>query len=333
MQHRQSVVVVPFDDDDDDHDDHDGGDNQKSKKMVIDVDVLSARREHRRQSQRRLSVLLLHQPQDSTHDVIKQCDETETTIVLTDSDDDSALSTTNDSSVVVSATYKKELSIVLNLVMFYILSNCTVKARPCLPRAVRYELVTHRRHIGAEIVEYVPSPTKPARETLALKEQCDNLTTLTTILSKRLVETTLQNKQRKVQTRRDSVWYRTMMQQLEQQHKLEVERLASDCQFFQQQLRRYKTESVPPVVRTKTVSFSPETAINRSIQRRRRLCRKNRHSFMDTFLTSCYGSKHQQQPQDESVHASFTMISSMLLQNRVLPAMLSAVVRAHEPKP
>ncbi|CAB9510342.1 expressed unknown protein [Seminavis robusta] len=163
----------------------------------------------------------------------------------------------------------------------------------------------------------------------ALKTKCANLSTITELLSKQLVESTLTKKREHITQRKESKLYRDMIRQLEAKHRAEMTSWQSDKRYLEEKLRFNTKESIPPSIRS--ASPPPKSVRFEEDEKAKKANTLHRRSFMDAFVTPmelCTSSPVKGQPS----RASFSMASTMIMQNRFLPAMLSAVAQAQDLK-
>ena len=149
------------------------------------------------------------------------------------------------------------------------------------------------------------------QELIALQERCANLTTLTELLTKRYVEASLIQKKDQAAQRQELKMYQKTIFQLEEQHRSQCASWGSDKRYLEEALRRAKIESVPPIVHSR--------------QQRRR-------SFMDHLVLVPMDCWNTSPTKAAAKRASFSMASTMILQNKLVPAMLSAVAHSEEEK-
>jgi len=235
-----------------------------------------------------------------------------------------------------------------------------VQERQSLPKALLEEIVNHssseesatesedssleeQDHQKEQKEE--ATPLVPAKDVLALQQKCENLTTLTELLSKKLVETALCKKKDSSspkKQRKEAKMYHDMMRQLEAQHRAQVQKMVADQKYLEGQLQRCKVEPVPrPVVQSsKSVRFMTQEEQEKAawVAARRRSLKPRRRSLMDALVTPASNSfAHGANLLSPSTStsssttsprvASFSMTSTIFLTNKLLPAMLSAVAR------
>jgi hypothetical protein len=163
-------------------------------------------------------------------------------------------------------------------------------------------------------VEDTTTTTTSSTELVALQQKCADLSKITELLSKQLVESTLSKKRDTKLQRKETLSYQEAIRKLEEQHRAHCAALLSDKKYLEGQLRHCKVETVPPVVK------SPNDQKNKIKKKP-----QQRKTFMDDLkepVQICLRSPM-------SPTASFSMASTMILQNKLMPALLSAVARAN----
>jgi hypothetical protein len=127
--------------------------------------------------------------------------------------------------------------------------------------------------------------------------------------------------------------YQKDILQLERQHHAQIKEVNGNMRHLEEQLRRYKVESVPPAVTSPNLTKAQRARALKAFSKKKSKVfeemKRNSNRESNADLTAAvssslrpYSGLHQQQQPQRS---SFTMASSIMMQHQFFPALLSAV--------